>query len=58
MIQDFETPEAFFFLYEKELVVCVAEGKIQIYRISDGKLLTDFGSETVYTKFQQPMDHQ
>ena len=50
-VEGFETPEAFFFLYENNLFVCVAEGKIQIYRVTDGRLMTNFCDETVYTKF-------
>ncbi len=51
---DFETPEAFFFLYEKDIVVSINEGKAKIYRGSDGKLLTDFGDQTIYSKFSLP----
>lgn len=47
----FETPEAFFFLYEKELIVWVCQGKIRFYRVSDASLVTDFADECVYTKF-------
>ena len=42
-VEGFETPDAFFFLYEKEIIVSVSEGKILLYRIEDGKLMTDFG---------------
>ena len=43
LVHNFETPEAFFFLYEKDMIVCVADGKMVVYRVSDGTLLTDFG---------------
>ena len=50
-VSDFVTPEAFFFLYEKEMIVCVADGRMTVYRVSDGALITDFGKQEVYTKF-------
>jgi len=42
-VQDFETPEAFFFLYEREVIICVASGKMTFYRVSDGVKIADFG---------------
>ena len=53
-IADFETPEAFFFLYEKEMIICVFDGRMLVYQIGDGSLVTDFGKQEVYTKFQLP----
>ena len=53
-VPDFSTPEAFYFLYERDQVVCVADGKISIYRVSNGVKVTDFGQQTLYTKFLVP----
>lgn len=50
-VQGFETPDAFFFLYEKEMIVCVADGHMLVYRVSDGALITNFGNQEIYTKF-------
>ena len=50
----FDTPEAFFSLYEKDIVVSISDGKAKIYRVSDGKLMTDFGDQTIYSKFCLP----
>ena len=53
-ISDFETPEAIFYLYEKEMIICVADGRMLVYHVSDGSLITDFGKQEVYTKFTLP----
>lgn len=50
-VPEFETPEAFFFLYEKELFVCIADGRIFVYQVSNGELVSDFGQDEVYSKF-------
>lgn len=42
VLEGFETPEAFFFLYERDKVICVDNGKMVIYDIHDGTKITDF----------------
>lgn len=56
-VPGFETPEAFFFLYEKEIIACVAAGKIRFYKVSDGRMITDFQNEVIYTKFKLGAEH-
>ena len=48
-VKEFQAPEAFIFLYEKEKFLTLKEGKIEIWT-SDGKKLTDFGGETLCTR--------
>jgi hypothetical protein len=47
-INDFKTPEAFIFIYEKELFLALGEGKITLYNC-DGDIISDFGKETLYS---------
>ena len=49
-IESFETPEAFVFIYEKEMFFCINKGQIQQYNAQDGTLISDFGMKQVYTK--------
>ena len=36
------------------MIICVADGRMLVYHISDGSLITDFGKQEVYTKFTLP----
>ncbi len=40
-IENFETPEAFIFVYEKELFLSIKDGWIKLYSIN-GDLVSDF----------------
>ena len=33
------------------MIVCVADGHMLVYRVSDGALITNFGNQEIYTKF-------
>ena len=52
-VKNFETPEAFIFVYEKELFLSLKDGKIRLYSIS-GDLISDFGSQSVYSQECEP----
>lgn len=48
LIHDFDSPDAFIFVYEKELFVSLREGKITIWS-TDGSMITNFNSSVLYT---------
>jgi hypothetical protein len=41
-INDFKTPEAFIFIYEKELFLALGDGKLTLYN-SEGDIISNFG---------------
>eukprot|EP00347_Sterkiella_histriomuscorum_P015915 403355201 len=49
LINNFESPDAFIFVYEKELFVSLREGKITIWS-TDGSIITDFNQKILYTQ--------
>ena len=51
-IERFQTPEAFVFIYEREVFLTLNDGKIILYD-SDGKVVSDFGDQVVYSKEAQ-----
>mmetsp|Transcript_10700 Transcript_10700/g.10817 ORF Transcript_10700/g.10817 Transcript_10700/m.10817 type:complete len:124 (+) Transcript_10700:763-1134(+) len=57
MIEGFEAPEAFIFLYEKEKFLTLKDGKIEIWT-SDGQLITNFGDQILSTKIEGEKDNQ
>ena len=44
-MNDFRTPEAFIFIYEKEVFFSLLHGKIELRSI-EGPLLSDFGASS------------
>ena len=48
-INDFKTPEAFIFIYEKELFLALGEGKVTLYN-GEGEIISDFGQEILYSQ--------
>mmetsp|Transcript_19382 Transcript_19382/g.29735 ORF Transcript_19382/g.29735 Transcript_19382/m.29735 type:complete len:135 (+) Transcript_19382:867-1271(+) len=55
-VPDFETPEAFIFVYERETFLSLKEGKIKQYSI-DGTLLSDFGDHHIFSFEQEAEFH-
>lgn len=51
-IKDFETPEAFIFVYEKEMFMALNRGFIKQYQVHDGIIKSDFEQEQLYTDRQ------
>ena len=51
-VSDFETPEAFIFVYEKEIFFALKQGKIVIYN-SNGQIISNFDNQILFT--QEPM---
>lgn len=47
-VADFETPEAFIFIYEKEVFLSLKDGHIILYSIN-GDMLSNFNSQSVYS---------
>ncbi len=47
-IEGFDTPDAFIFVYEKEMFISLKDGKINYWQ-TNGELITDFGQEELYT---------
>jgi hypothetical protein len=54
-ISGFDTPEAFIFIYEKEVFLSLKEGKISLYHI-EGHLLSTIGDKTVYSQEPESFD--
>lgn len=50
MIDKFQTPEAFIFIYEKDIFLCMYKGNLRQYNVRTGELISDYGNERVYTK--------
>ena len=48
-VNSFTTPEAFVFIYEREIFLTLNDGKIVLYD-SDGRLISNFGDQVVYSK--------
>ncbi|CDW78445.1 UNKNOWN [Stylonychia lemnae] len=48
-IYNFESPDAFIFVYEKELFVSLREGKITIWS-TDGSMVTNFNQQVLYSQ--------
>jgi len=48
-IPNFQTPEAFIFVYEKEIFLALKQGKIVIYN-SNGQVLSNFDNQTLFTQ--------
>jgi rRNA maturation protein Rpf1 len=48
-VNSFTTPEAFVFIYEREIFLTLNDGKIILYD-SDGRLISNFGDQVVYSK--------
>lgn len=49
VIPNFETPEAFIFVYEKELFLSLKDGRVRLYSIN-GDLVSDFNSKCMYSQ--------
>lgn len=47
-VNDFETPEAFIFIYEKEVFLSLKDGRIILYSIN-GDMLSNFDGQSVYS---------
>lgn len=47
-VNDFETPEAFIFIYEKEVFLSLKDGRIILYSIN-GDMLSNFEGQSVYS---------
>lgn len=47
-VKDFETPEAFIFIYEKEVFLSLKDGRIILYSIN-GDMLSNFDGQSVYS---------
>lgn len=56
-VKNFETPEAFIFVYEKELFLSLKDGKIRLYSIN-GDIISDFGDQCVYSQESEPQGQQ
>ena len=56
-VDSFTTPEAFVFIYEREIFLTLNDGKIVLYD-SDGKLISDFQDQVVYSKEQAPNQNE
>ncbi|CDW80358.1 transducin wd40 repeat-like superfamily protein [Stylonychia lemnae] len=55
VIEGFDAPEAFIFLYEKEKFLTLKEGKIEIWS-SEGEKLTNFDDQVLSTKIETGND--
>lgn len=47
-IRNFVTPEAFIFIYEKEVFLSLKDGKITLYSIN-GDIKSQFGDQILYS---------
>jgi hypothetical protein len=47
IIQSFETPEAFVYIYEREQFISLSGGKVMIFDI-EGEIITNFGNKILY----------
>jgi hypothetical protein len=47
-VQNFQTPEAFIFIYEKEIFLSLKQGKIILYSIT-GDIISNFETKTMYS---------
>jgi len=48
IVKNFETPEAFIFIYEREIFLSLKDGKISMHSIY-GDLITTFNKKHVYS---------
>lgn len=55
-IPNFITPEAFIFIYEKEVFLSLKDGGIKLYSI-EGNLITDFNQEVLYSQEPESDDN-
>lgn len=49
-VENFQTPEAFIFIYEKDIFLCMQKGKLRQYNVRTGELISDYENERVYSK--------
>ena len=49
MVSEFKTPDAFVFIYEREIFLTLNDGKIVLYN-SEGKMVSNFNDYKVYSK--------
>ena len=54
-VKNFETPEAFIFIYEKEVFLSLKDGHIILYSIN-GDMLSNFDEKSVYSMEPQVFD--
>ena len=54
-VKNFETPEAFIFIYEKEVFLSLKDGHIILYSIN-GDMLSNFDNQSVYSMEPQVFD--
>ena len=54
VIKNFQTPEAFIFIYEKDLFLCMYKGNLKQYNINTGELVSDFEDEQIYHRNLHP----
>ena len=47
-VPEFNSPDAFIFIYERDLFVNLRNGKIEVFNI-DGELVTNFQNQELYT---------
>jgi hypothetical protein len=56
-VPNFETPEAFIFVYEKELFLSLKDGKVSLYSIN-GDIVSNFQGQTMYSQEIEPISGQ
>mmetsp|Transcript_108 Transcript_108/g.84 ORF Transcript_108/g.84 Transcript_108/m.84 type:complete len:231 (+) Transcript_108:450-1142(+) len=52
LIPEFDSPDAFIFIYEKECFISLKDGKITMWS-TEGKVISDFNNELIYSQSRE-----
>lgn len=48
-IKGFQTPQAFIFIYERDIMLGLKDGRFLLYNVKTGEQISDFNKEKAYT---------
>lgn len=48
-IKGFQTPQAFIFIYERNMMLGLNDGRFLLHNVKTGKQISDFNNEKVYS---------
>jgi hypothetical protein len=48
-IKGFQTPQAFIFIYERDMMLVLKDSRFLLYNLKSGEQISDYGREKAYT---------